>query len=211
MHTTVDVPGPRAALVNQNIRVPPRIRRRGRGHLNQNIRVPPRIRRRGREHPHHDARIPPRARQPASWGAEVLCVLLKVVLRALLSSRLLWRPFRKVRKPLLRYYTTARGTSRPGPEVLCGVLQRRFLFTRQGPKPLARQRFSVCCSKLSSVPCSLRGFCGVRSEAGRKLAPKTTPQRLCDFRHDLCRPALQSLPQDQSVSSPPGKHATAFL
>ena len=77
MHTTVDVPGPRVALVNQNIRVPPRIRRRG------------------REHPHHDARIPPRARQPASWGAEVLCVLLKVVLRALLSSRLLWRPFRR--------------------------------------------------------------------------------------------------------------------
>ena len=47
MHTTVDVPGPRAALVNQNIRVPPRISRRGRGHWNQNIRVPPRIRRKG--------------------------------------------------------------------------------------------------------------------------------------------------------------------
>ena len=113
MHTTVDVPGPRAALVNQNIRVPPTIRRRGRGRLNQNVRVPPTIRRRsrghwnqnirvpprmcrrGREHPHYHVRIPPRARQPASWGAEALCVLLKLVLRALLSSRLLWRPFRR--------------------------------------------------------------------------------------------------------------------
>ena len=34
-------------MVNQNIRVPPRISRRGRGHWNQNIRVPPRIRRKG--------------------------------------------------------------------------------------------------------------------------------------------------------------------
>ena len=63
MHTTVDVPGPRAALVNQNIRVPPRIRRRGRGHLHQNIRVPPRIRRRGRGQWNQNIRVPPRIRR----------------------------------------------------------------------------------------------------------------------------------------------------
>ena len=63
MHTTVDVPGPRAALVNQNIRVPPRIRRRGRGHWNQNIRVPPRIRRRGRGQWNQNIRVPPRIRR----------------------------------------------------------------------------------------------------------------------------------------------------